>query len=65
MNEQSLNIRSAFTILETVLPLLLVAVIFIAIALPRPVSDGRGDYKTRICINNLRQIDAAASQYAL
>ena len=38
---------------------------FVWISIPNFIPDGRGDRKTRTCINNLRQIDAAANQFAL
>ena len=63
MSEQNNNSRAAFTILEIVL-LLFVIVIIVVIAIPNRVNQHRTS-PANACINNLRQIDAAANSFAL
>ena len=66
MSEQNKKSRSAFTILEVLLLLFIIGVV-VLIAIPNYCTDGRGGpgWKANGCINNLRQIDAAANQFAL
>jgi hypothetical protein len=55
-----------FHLLEFIV-VILIAGLIVAIAIPNCVSDGRNGPggKSNACINNLRQIDAAANQFAL
>ncbi len=63
MSEQKNYSRPAFTLLELLLLIVIIGVI-VAIAIP---NRGGGSHTSRAnaCINNLRQIDAAANQFAL
>ena len=63
MSEQNKNSRSAFTLLE-ILVLVFIIGILIAIAMPNRINQHRSS-PANACINNLRQIDAAANQFAL
>jgi type IV pilus assembly protein PilA len=60
MNEQKLNPRSAFSAWE-ILVVVAIVVVVAAIAIPK----ARATSSANACINNLRQIDAAANQFAL
>jgi competence protein ComGC len=62
MSEPNNNSCSAFSLLELFLVFCLIAII-VAIAIPNRV--GSHTSPTNACINNLRQIDAAANQFAL
>lgn len=63
MNEQNINARSAFSILEIFLLLCVIGII-VAIAMPN-FNSGPRTSPANACINNLRQIDAAACEFAL
>jgi len=58
--------RSAFTILEMVFLLFMIGII-VAFVVPNEVGSRRSGpaWNSNACINNLRQIDAAANQFAL
>jgi type II secretory pathway pseudopilin PulG len=63
MCEQNKNSSLAFTVWEVVI-LILVVTFLVAIAMPNFVNRNRTS-PANACINDLRQIDAAASQIAL
>lgn len=66
MSERSNNLHSTFRIWEFFV-LLLIAGFIAAVAIPNFVSDGRHGPggKSNACINDLKQIDGAANQFAL
>ncbi|MEY4917860.1 MAG: hypothetical protein RL616_1773 [Verrucomicrobiota bacterium] len=65
MNKQNKNSRSAFTIWEIFVLVFIIG--FVAwLATPNFVNPKKGPaWDANRCINNLRQIDAAANQFAL
>ena len=63
MSEQNKDSRSAFNIWE-ILFLVFIVGFVVVIAIPNFVGGGHGS-PANSCINNLRQIDAAANQFAL
>ena len=63
MIEQKIGKHSAFTVYEVII-LVLVVGLLVAIALPN-YSGSHRTSPSNACINNLRQIDAAAHQLAL
>ena len=66
MSEQSGNIRATFFRWEYIVLLLIVGIV-IAVAIPNPIGPKRSGqaWNSHVCINNLRQIDAAANEFAL
>jgi prepilin-type N-terminal cleavage/methylation domain-containing protein len=62
MRETNKNSCSAFTLLELLFVVCVIAVLALT-AIPNFVRSGSSP--ANACINNLRQIDAAANQYAL
>ena len=65
-NQSKKNTHSAFTIWEILLLLAIVGFVA-AISIPNFVGSGRSGpgWNANCCINNLRQIDAAANEFAL
>jgi len=63
MSEQNKNFRLAFTVWELLLVVVIVALV-VWISIPNFIRGGHGS-PANACINNLRQIDAAANQFAL
>jgi hypothetical protein len=66
MSEPEKKSGRAFGFREIIVLLLIVG-FFTAIAMPRPIGPRRSSpaWNANACINNLRQIDAAANQFAL
>jgi competence protein ComGC len=66
MSEQKINSRSAFTVWEILLLVVIIRFV-VAVSIPNYIGPRRSDpaWKANACINNLRQIDAAANQFAL
>jgi competence protein ComGC len=63
MSEQKINSHSAFTVWEILLLVVIIG-IFAGIAIPNRIDQHRTS-PANACINNLRQIDAAANEFAL
>ena len=63
MSEQEKNSRSAFTLLELILTICIIGIV-VAILIPNRIDQHRTS-PANACINNMRQIDAAANQFAL
>jgi type II secretory pathway pseudopilin PulG len=67
MSELKRNSYSAFTLFEVGILVVMIGVIAVLVVnvMPRRLSTGSHHSVANACINNLRQIDAAANQFAL